>query len=40
MDENLNFDVPVKISEIKKVLNIPFVILKRGNKRKSKKEKK
>jgi hypothetical protein len=37
MDENLNFDVKVTISEIKKALNIPFVIKKKKNKPRKKK---
>lgn len=40
MDENLNFDVKVKVSEIKKALNIPFYFLKKENKKKLKKKKK
>lgn len=38
MDENLNFDVSVKVSEIKKHLSIPFVF-KRKNRTKRKKRK-
>lgn len=40
MDENLNFDVKVKVSEIKKALSIPFVILKKNGKGKPKTDRK
>jgi hypothetical protein len=39
MDENLNFDVKVTISEIKKALNIPFIIKKKKNRPRKKKGK-
>ena len=37
MDENLNFEVKVLMSEISKKLNIPLLIIKRKKTKKTKK---
>lgn len=39
MESNYNFDVKVKISEIKKALGIPFVIKGKGKPKKNRKKK-